>query len=503
MSTSQSKANSFPIALLGIPVTNRSLSDVAADCLQRIQENRQEGKVSYYLPIHDAMIDICYGWRPTIVDHPELLSILRHASFSSISGKYLSCLGRLMGASMAPAYTAQEFIYAFCEALGDRKIGIFFLGDHEKMIKTAAVHLHDKYPQLRLVGIAAPPIFVEGTDLETASERDALLIEQINASHADVLVINLTDLAQELWLERVKEELTVPLVLMAGKSLINPETSPSSSLRQPQKKTNHENISLLPKQPSCTLIGKIKLLWIAFPLVLYHHCNRFLHKMLPAKNKVPRTNRLFLSAYRSVAEIPLPSFIDSSYLNTLWQLFEESSGHDVLLFDFREVRHIEPEGFYFLIKSWLRRSKDNKEVYGFQPTDGIIKLMKWHHTWDLFKHTLCESPEALFSRLKAHDKATFYDAFVQAENLVTISLLGALDHQIDYTDYIRKLIPIIGSKNCQMDFSYCSYIDNTGLAFLLNLRKHLQAQQQHLTLIELAPNLKALFRAASVTELFE
>lgn len=500
MATSRGKVSPLPIALLGIPITNQPLSETISLCLQHMQENRREGKVSYYTMIDPLTIDISYGWQPTSVNHPELLSILRNAAVSSISGKFLTSLGRLLGSPMAPTYTIPELTNALCEALGERKMGIFLIGDHEKITKAVAIRLHDKYTQLRLVGIAAPPIFVGGRDLATAPERDALLIEQINASHADILIVNLDNIVQELWLERIRRGLSVPFILAVGKALTNLSSTPSP-LNPMQQVATVKEASFIPARPSNPLSRKLKLFWIACPLVIYHHLNRFIYETLSPKQAltiVHQKSKLFLSAHHSVATISLPRLIDHSNVAILRQLFEESASHDAVLFDFREVRHIQPEGFHFLIKAWLRRNKENKAVYGFQPTWNIRNLMKVHHTWDLFKYTLCDSPEALLSRLKAYEKISFYDAFAQTENLVTISLLGALDQHIDYTDYINKLTPIIGNKNCLIDFSYCTLIDNTGFAFLLNLRKRLQSQHRTLTLSCLSPALKAQFQAASV-----
>lgn len=497
MISSSGKETFFPIALLGIPISNHPLSLTITECMQRIHDNRREGKVTYYATIDNTAIDTSYGWQPSSVNHPELLAVLRNANISRIEGDFLITLAKLLGSTIAPIYTTQELITSLCQALGEKKMGVFLLGDNEKTIKAAAIHLHDIHPQLRLVGATAPPIFVAGRDLATAHERDTLIIEQINASNAEVLIINLASPIQELWLGRVKEHLSVPLVLAVGKSV----TDLASSTR-PIRQAKAEN-QIPPKQDkkSFSFFGRLKLSWIACPLLIYHQFNRFLYEKLFSKKSAKpsfQNNKLFLSTYHSIAVIPLPRIINQSVIAILKQLFEESASHDVIIFDFREVRHIQPEGFCFLIKAWLQRDEQNKEIYGFQTSQNVQNLMKFHRTWDLFKNTLCDSPEVLISRLRTQQRTTFYDAFTQAENLVTISMLGALDRHVDYTAYINKLIPMIDKKNCCIDLSYCSFIDNTGFAFLLTLRKHLQAQQHSLTLSGVSPSLKALFHTTSL-----
>ena len=194
--------------------------------------------------------------------------------------------------------------------------------------------------------------------------------------------------------------------------------------------------------------------------------------------------------------------LDQSNQAELKQSFEDTQNHDVLIFDFRNVKHIQPEGFYLLIKAWLIRNQQNREIYGYALQDDIKWLMKLHRCWDLFKNHLCDSPEILMSRLKNQEKMTFYDSFFQQENLVTISLLGNLDKNIDYHDYMLKLTPIIGQKDCNIDFSYCTYIDNLGFSFLLNLKKNLDSQQHRLTLSSIHKNLFKLFQAVHLEDHF-
>lgn len=500
----------LPFAILGIPFNNLSLSNITLTCLERIQKNRGEGKVSYLSTIDGTLITQCYGWLPATVDNPEMLSILRNADFSVISDNCLRRLAKLLGSTVSPPNTPNELLLSLCKALGEHEKGVFILGGIEKETKNIAVHLHEKFNKLRVVGIATPPIFTEGQDLSNSWERDALLVEQINSSNADVLLINLGGIKQRLWLERVRSRLSVPLVVTIDHALneIKKITS-TSSVPGGMKNTSLSRFytkwkTISKKSAGFLLIGQLKLIWIAFSLVLYHTFSRYLYLWLCSANHLNNglDSRLFLSARRSIAIIALPECLNETNFKLLTRCFEDAAGHDVLVIDFRKVRHIQPEGFYLLIKSWLQRNRLNKEIYGFCPSTDVQYLMKLHRTWDLFKNTLCDSAEILMSRLRGLENAEFYDTFTQGENLVTMSVLGKLNNAIDYQAYIKKLLPLIGQKNCCIDFSYCTYIDNSGFAFLLSLRKYLQSQQHEFTLKSVNKQLYNQFISASINKLF-
>ena len=496
----------LPIAILGIPVSNLTLSNIVSACLERIQKNKREGKLSYLSTIDGKLITKCYGWLPSTIDNPERLSIARNADISFLSGISLRMIGRLLGSTISPTYNADELLSSICQALGENEKGVFILGGVEKEAKNAAVSLHEKFHKLRLVGIATPHIFTEGEDLSNSNERDTLLIEQINSSNADVLLVHLGSLKQALWLERVRNHLSVPLVITIDHALIEigkTQSAPPAWMENVGLSGLYKRWNTTKSKKSFTSINSVKLVWMALPLLIFHTLSRYLYKLTPNKTFTNALDsRLFLSAHRSVAILLLPECLNHSNFAILMKRFEDASSHDVLVFDFRNVRHIQPEGFYLLINTWLQRNRLHKEIYGFGPTTDIQNLMKLHRTWDLFKNNLCSSAEILMSRLKNQEWTTFYDTFTQGENLVIISVLGRLDNSIDYQSYMKKLLPIIGQKNCCFDLSYCTYIDNSGFAFLLTLRKHLLSQHNNLTLGSVSKQFRKQFHLSSIDSYF-
>ncbi len=482
------KNTAYPLAIFGIPLSNTDLSNIIVQCLEIIKNNKLTGKSSYLTWVDGTLAASPYGLLPSIVNNPELLSLLRNAHISCISSSFLTKIGNLLGSKTTPPISPHEFLINLIRILGDEEKGIFFLSNHEKEAKSDALALHDKFHKLRLVGIAATPVFTEGEDLIYANERDTLLVEQINASNADVLIMNLGYPKQLLWLDRVSHNLHIPLVITFNENFHLAKQSTSSPLQ---------------KQKTNDFSQWLKLTSMSIPLIAFHSLNRYLYQWFFAKNYKKNLNsRLFISEHHTIASIELPDCIDESYTNALNQIFDEVKNHDVLILNFGKVHHIQPEGFYALIKIWLQRTQQNKEIYGYSISNDIEWLMKVHRCWDLFKNTVCTSAEVLMSQLKGSEQISFYDAFTQHGNDVIISILGSLNKDIDFPAYMQKLIHIIDLKNCCIDLDYCTYIDNSGFAFLLDLRKYLHDQKGQLTLLSVNKNLYRQFKAVSLNKTF-
>src|SRR5690606_14762141 len=94
-----------------------------------------------------------------------------------------------------------------------------------------AVNLHEMCPGLRIVGIVTTPINIKGEELTRADEEDNLLVEQINATSADLLLLALDEEIQQIWIERVRHKLKTPLILCVGSALeeLSPARKPSAS----------------------------------------------------------------------------------------------------------------------------------------------------------------------------------------------------------------------------------------------------------------------------------
>lgn len=487
------------VAVLGILLQSCGKEELVMKYLEFLSEEPSQAISRHAAAINADDIAAVHGWGISSVRRPELLEAYRCTDIITASGKTLKLLSTLLGSPIQEDIMPKSLLASLAFELGRREKGAFILGRSEKLAKSAAIHLHDSAPGLRIVGIAFPHIYVEGKDLANAPERDSLVIEQINASNADLLVVNLDTAKYEIWFDRVQKDIKSRFTIGIAEVL-------KTNGKQPEEqKVSLSRIFHSLRAGVASPFNMIKLGWLMGPLVIYHNLNRLAFKLFNNNHQSgepPRNSLLFLSPQRTIAVISLPSIVDKTNVDTLLNYFEEASSHDILVLDFRWVRHMQPEGFGLLISLWQRRIKENREFYGFCPSRRIKLLMQFHRTWDLFKNRMCFSTDMLIARLSHGGSSEFFDSIYQQGSLAVINFFGVLSNRLDYAAYLKILTPIIEQKECVIDMSYCTFVSNRGFSFLLSLKKMLQEQGHSLTLCSLTPTVCEQFRTEKLGQEF-
>ena len=110
----------------------------------------------------------------------------------------------------------EDLLTTTAEVLNSKKLSIYLLGGNEGVIWQAAQKLKQNFPYLKVVGSALPMILTKGQRLEESQERDNYIVEEINKARPDVLVLQLGHPKQEIWLDRIRHILKVPLVIGVG-----------------------------------------------------------------------------------------------------------------------------------------------------------------------------------------------------------------------------------------------------------------------------------------------
>lgn len=464
------------VAILGVPIQSLSMEEVVLKCGEHLEKNHKDPR--YICTINVDFIVKAHSWNFTAVGFPELLKIYREADICLADGMPLVWLSKILGSPIKERITGKDLLPRLVEMMGKKEKAIYLIGGEEKIAKSAAISLHDLAPGLRVVGIATPFIYIEGENLVNESTKDLLLTEQINAVNPDLLAINLGNPKQEIWFDRVKQHLHVPLSIGMGGTL----STVGGALSRPSKWIQNFGLEWfyrLLQEPKRLwkryFIDFFKIIYFSVPLIFYHTISRILYKVFYSWRKdasIYGKVLLFQSATRSLAVIIMPSILDYKGVSLLLQQIEEAQAYDVLALDFSGVKHIQPEGFGLLIKLWLTRQNEKKEIYALKVSKDIKLLMILHKVWDLIKEQACDSPETLLARLtKYRTFSILYDTFEQNDDKVIIRFFGSLDNTQNYPAYLERMKPIIAKKNCVLDLSYCTYLDNTGIIFLLNMRK--------------------------------
>ncbi len=202
------------VSSMGIPVDKLTLEDAVERIvgLARIRD----GKARLVSTLNVDFLVNSLGTGFYRARHPELLNVLRDSDLVTADGFPILWLSRIMGKPLPERVCGSDLVPALAQRACRQNLSIFLLGGGEGVARAAAERLTGQYPGLTIAGTAAPFIHTEGPDLANCIADDEAIVEQINGSGADILLVGLGNPKQELWFNRNRDSLRVPVSIGVG-----------------------------------------------------------------------------------------------------------------------------------------------------------------------------------------------------------------------------------------------------------------------------------------------
>ena len=124
-------------------------------------------------------------------------------------GMPLVWLGRLHGKQVTRV-CGPEFMLAFCANESHANLRHFFYGGKVGIAERLIAKLKLHNPSLQVAGYYAPPFRA------ISPEEDALIVNQLNASGADIVWVSLGCPKQEIWIHEHRVKLRAPVLIAVG-----------------------------------------------------------------------------------------------------------------------------------------------------------------------------------------------------------------------------------------------------------------------------------------------
>jgi N-acetylglucosaminyldiphosphoundecaprenol N-acetyl-beta-D-mannosaminyltransferase len=268
----------LPLGILGVPISRLTLEQTSLEILRLIDAYPKDLLPRYIATVNVDFLAQAHGWNWGEARYPELLEILRDATLATADGMPLLWLSHFLGEPLKERVTGIDLLADIAEKLGENRQSCFLLGGSEKALKLCSLYLQALYPHLKIAGTSFSLIITQGAELHQAEEKDLLLVEHINRSAPDVLFINLGNPKQELWYNRVKNRLHVPVSMGVGGSF---ERVTGLVPRAPHfmRNTGLEWLHRLFHEPARLwkryFYDIAKFIYMVAPLVFYHTVSRF------------------------------------------------------------------------------------------------------------------------------------------------------------------------------------------------------------------------------------
>lgn len=433
---------------------------------------------------------------------PEVCTTLMQADFIGLDSRGLQFLAKLLGNEIDDLIGGVDLLHATATFLAKHNQSLYMIGGREELSKQVAEALQEDYPGLKIAGIASPSIYTKGERLETSIEMDPLTVDAINSAKPTVLILHLGHPKQEIWFERIKDQLKVPLCIGIGGAF-------ESYLRQRKSSKLPRSESFSGSKLQRRLSSALHYLCWVPPLFLYNTISRLLYDAFHKWRKNPPSRRyLFLSEKESLSVIPFPPLVNALtwYKKTDW--IESLLEHDNIVIDFSKVRHLDLMGLGLLYKVWKEADQARKNFFIVNISSDIRTFLKLHGAWNLIAYYVCSSPEEVLERMSINKNIDLksereFVSIHQLDSQTILSYFGTINGVENAPYAIRHLEPLLENRNCILNLNYCTSISNKGFGFLLQLQDYQRKQNQTLTIANPPSFVRRQFSERKLNSLFQ
>lgn len=185
--------------ILGMPVHRIRMAEVLDYCQQAIEERR---------PVVLGMVNVA-----KLVNSRtdrDLYRSVAGADLIAPDGQGVVLLSRLMGSPLPERVAGIDIMFGLMRRAAEKEYRVFFLGAKPEVVEAVARKALQMYPGLQVAG------YCDGYfDLDRDGQRVA---EQIRDSRADILFVAITPPKKEIFMDRWKDTINVPVCHGVGGS---------------------------------------------------------------------------------------------------------------------------------------------------------------------------------------------------------------------------------------------------------------------------------------------
>ena len=496
------------IVILGIPVDNLTM-DMAVDRIfSMIDDYSVDGRARLVATVNVDFLVNAHAWFRKHIRHPELLDILRRADMVTADGMPIVWASKLLGTPLKERVTGADLVPRLAEEASKRKKTIFFLGGRGDVGQKAADLLKEWYPGFEVAGVYSPFVHVEGEAILETEAEDEEIVDRINRSKPDILLLAFGNPKQEIWFERNRLRLKVPVSIGIGGTY---EFIVGSVVRAPDwmQKSGTEWIFRMTQDPRRLikryLIGFFKLGFMIWPALLHYRYQLLRYKRFqPSHIDMQTTEVSTVSGNMKV--VNFPARVDASFVKQDGEKIEKGIGEVAFMaLDFSRTGFIDSSGLGLIVKLWKRGSETETVIYFTGIHGGVVHFFKLTRLWDLFSKKAYDDLDHLLRNLEREQLLPPFFMVVAEEtpDMVVLNLTGRLDGAQMAEIEMDTVIETVSGRNCIFDLSGLEFVDGSGIFFFLKIQKALAQKGKMCSLSNVSGNVLQIFRISKLVHLFD
>ncbi|MCG7534535.1 WecB/TagA/CpsF family glycosyltransferase [Pseudoalteromonas sp. OOF1S-7] len=180
--------------LFGIPFSNTRMHS-AVDWVVH-DSAHQACRSAYYINANSVNLS---------ARNAQLYQVLRSSDRNFIDGSGMRIAARQAGMSLADNNNGTDMLPVLCRAAITHKRSLFLLGAQPGVAQQAATNLRQQFPGLHIAGVQ-----------HGYFDDDEAVVNQINQSGADIVLVALGSPRQEIWIDTNKHKLQAQCALAVG-----------------------------------------------------------------------------------------------------------------------------------------------------------------------------------------------------------------------------------------------------------------------------------------------
>lgn len=488
--------------ILGVPIDNLDMQETVGRILEMVEEFKKDRRARLVATVNVDFLVNSLGWAIGKVRHPELLDILRRSDLVTPDGMPVVWLSRfLTRKGLKERVTGADLVPELAKACAKTDKKLFLLGGKGNVGQRAADILQKNNPDLKIAGISSPFVYVEGEALLGAEEEDLPILEEINTSGADILLIAFGNPKQEVWFERNRYKLKVPVSIGIGGTF---EFITGSVSRAPvwMQKSGLEWIYRITQDPKRLwkryFIGFLKLGIMTIPLVVRHFFAKGIEK---EETGLPTcTNKKFALTFKFPKVMNSVS-VEKSHSIILEKLEENETN---VIVDLSDVEYFDVSGLGMFMSLRRQVHARKKEFFIVGLNERVKGSFLVNRIWDTLEREVLPNENDVFKKLKEKGSMPgFYFLITMKDGYGVVKLVGRLDSfyasEFNFDSFVEKL----GNKNYIFDMEELTFVDSTGLGTILKIYKHFTRNKQTMILCSLNEGVTQLLKITKLIKVFK
>ena len=188
------------IDVLGVGLDLLTVAELHAE-IARLVRN---GRLGLVLNVNAHCLNLCY-------EDSALRDSLNGADVVFCDGAGVMLVARMLGGRIPARITYAAWIWRLADFAAAEGFSLYFLGARPGVAQEAARRLRERYPDLRIVGVRHGYF-----DHSAGSAENEAVLEEINATAPDILLVGLGMPLQERWLTQNRHRIDARVALTGG-----------------------------------------------------------------------------------------------------------------------------------------------------------------------------------------------------------------------------------------------------------------------------------------------